>query len=365
MYKILAINPGSTSTKIAVYEDEKLLFKKSIEHSLEEVSKFKTINDQYEFRYETIMKALEEENFNVKELSCIVGRGGPAAPFEAGAYLVDDVLVDTLKYKAKNQHVSLLGGIIAYHMAKELSIPAYIYDAVSTDQFDDIARVSGIKEIERKSAGHILNMRAAGFKFAKERNKKYEELNLIIAHLGGGHSVSIHKKSRIVDLISDDEGPFSPERSGGVPCRDLVDLCYEHEREYVHKLLRGKGGLVSFLGTTDAREVERRINDGDEYAKFIYEAMAYQIAKSIASLGPVVDGQVDAIIITGGLAHSEMLMYMITKRIKYLGEIVIYPGENELESLALGGLRVLRGEEEAHIFRENNIKKFKWQNYMI
>ena len=351
MYKILAINPGSTSTKIAVYHDENLLFKKNIEHSVEEISKYDTINEQYKMRYETIIKVLENEKINLNELSCIVGRGGPAAPFESGAYILDEVLVDALMHKAKNQHVSLLGGIIAYHMANKLSIPSYIYDPVSTDQFDDIARISGIKEIERISAGHALNMRAAGIKVAKEIGKNYEEMNLIITHLGGGLSVSIHKNGRMVDLISDDEGPFSPERSGGVPCRALIDMCYEHDRNYIHKLLRGNGGLISYLGTSDVREVEKRIENGNEYAKFIYDAMVYQIAKSICSLAPVVDGQVDAIIVTGGMAFSKSLTSMLTKKIEFLAPVIVLPGENELEALALGGLRVLKKEEEPHVFQ--------------
>lgn len=351
MHKILAINPGSTSTKIALYDDEKLLFKRSIEHTTEETSKYATINDQYTMRYQIILKVLAEENFNVEELSCIVGRGGPAAPFESGAYLLDETLVDTLMYRSKNQHVSLLGGIISYHMAKDLDIPSYIYDAVSTDQLEDVARISGLKGIERKSAGHALNMRSAGIKTSKALGKKYEDLNLIIVHLGGGISVSIHKNGKMVDLVSDDEGPFSPERSGGVPCRALVDMCYQNERNFVHKQLRGNGGLLSYLGTSDAREVEKRIQQGDEYAKFIYEAMAYQISKSIGSLAPVVGGKVDAIILTGGLAYSEFLMSMIIKNVEFLADVFVIPGENELEALALGGLRVLRGEEEAHILK--------------
>lgn len=355
MHKILAINPGSTSTKIALYEDENLLFKRNIEHSTEETAQYAKINDQYDMRYKTILKVLAEENFNVEELSCIVGRGGPAAPFESGAYLLDEVLVDRLMNKAKNQHVSLLGGIIAYYMASKLNIPSYIYDAVSTDQFEDVARISGVKEIQRQSAGHALNMRAAGIKVSKEMGIKYEELNLIIVHLGGGISVSIHKKGRMVDLISDDEGPFSPERSGGVPCRALIDMCYENDRDYMHKFLRGRGGLLSYLGTSDAREVEKRIEGGDEYASFIYEAMAYQIAKNIGSLAPVVDGKVDAVILTGGLAYSKLLMSMITKKIEYLSKVIIIPGENELESLAMGGLRVLRNEEKARIFKEKEV----------
>jgi len=356
MYKILVINPGSTSTKLALYEDETPVFKRNVEHPMEVITSFETIYDQYELRYNTVMSVLEEEKVDLSQLDCIVGRGGPAIQCQAGAYLLNEDLVNRMRYKPINYHVSLLAGIIAYDLGRKLNIPAYIYDAVTTDEFNDLARFSGIKEIPRISAGHVLNSRAVGRKVAKTLGKKYEELNLIIAHLGGGHTVSIHQQGRIVDLISDDEGPFSPERSGGVPCRALVDLCYQNDRSHMHKLLRGKGGLISYLGTSDAREVERRIDNGDEYAALVYEAMAYQIAKAIGSLCPVVDGKVDAVIITGGLARSERLMASIKKRVSYIAPVFISPGEDELEALALGGLRVLRGEEKPHIFQEEEVK---------
>lgn len=350
MYNILAINPGSTSTKIGLYEDENLLFSHSLDHSVEEIQEFKTINDQYSMRYQAILGVLKEKNFDVKDLSCIVGRGGPVAPLSSGAYILDEVLVDKLKNDPMTDHASLLGGIIAYEMAENLSIPSYIYDAVSTDELEDIARFSGMKEITRESLVHTLNMRASGIKVAKEMGKNYEDLNLIIAHLGGGLSFSVHRKGKMVDIISDDERAFSPERSGGVPSRALAKICYNNDFDHVSKLLRGKGGLASYLETNDAREVEKMIEDGNEYAKDVYEAMAYQIAKGIGQLAPVVDGKVDSIIITGGMAYSEMLMNWIIKRVKFIAPVIIIPGENELESLAMGGLRVLRDEETAHNF---------------
>lgn len=351
MYKILAINPGSTSTKIGLYEDENLLFSHSLDHSVKEIQEFKTINDQYNMRYQAILEVLKERNINIKELSCIVGRGGPVAPLNSGAYILDKGLVDKLMNDPMSQHASLLGGIIAYEMAEDLSISSYIYDAVSTDELEDIARLSGMKEIERRSLVHALNMRASGIKVAKEMGKRYEDMNLIIAHLGGGLSTSVHKKGRMVDIASDDEGAFSPERSGKVPCRALVRMCYSNDFDTMYKLLRGKGGLTSYLGTNDAREVECMIEEGDEYAKKVYEAMAYQIAKGIGELAPVVEGKVDAIIITGGMAYSKILMPWIIKRIEFIAPVIIVPGENELESLAMGGLRVLKGEETAHRFQ--------------
>ena len=350
MYKILTINPGSTSTRIALYEDEILLFKHSIDHSTEELAKYPTIKDQYSMRYEAIINALKENNIDLKELSIIVSRGGPVAPLKSGAYIVDEVLVDKLMSNPLVQHASNLGGLIAYKMGRELNIDALIYDAVSTDELEDIARISGVKEIERKSLIHTLNMRASAIKVSKEMDKDYKELNLIVAHLGGGLSLSIHKKGRMVDVVTDHEGAFSPERSGVLPSEALANFCYQNDKDVVKQMLRGKGGLISYLGTNDAREVEKMIENGDEYAKLIYEALAYQVAKSIGQLATVVDGLVDAIIITGGMAYSELLTSWITKRVKFIAPVVIVPGENELEALASGGLRVLKGEEEVHRF---------------
>lgn len=350
MYKILAINPGSTSTKVAVYEDEKLLFKHTIDHPAEEIAKYPSINDQYQMRYEAVLKALEENNVSVEELSIVVGRGGPVAPLQSGAYLVDEVLVDKLKNDPMVEHASNLGGIIAYEIGKKLNIDAIIYDAVSTDELDDIARLSGLKEIQRRSLVHTLNMRASAIKVAKSMGKNYSDLNLIVAHLGGGLTISVHKKGRMVDIVSDDEGAFSPERAGGLPSSALMDLCYKYDRATVAKMLRGKGGLVSYLGTNDAREVEKMVENNDEYAKLVYQALAYQVAKSIGQLATVVDGEVDAIIITGGMAHSKLLTGWIEKKVKFISQVIIVPGENELEALAMGGLRVLRGEEKVQRF---------------
>ncbi|HEY8361869.1 MAG TPA: butyrate kinase [Tissierellaceae bacterium] len=350
MYKILAINPGSTSTKIAVYEDENLIFKKSINHPVEELEKYHTIYDQYEMRYESILESLKENNIDIEELSIIVGRGGPVAPLKSGAYLVDEVLADKLRNNPMIHHASNLGGIIAYELSKKLGIKAIIYDAVSTDEMDDIARISGLKEIPRRSLIHALNMRASAIKVAKSLGKDYYDLNLIVAHMGGGLSISVHKKGRMVDVVTDDEGPFSPERAGGLPSGALVEFCYKHEKDYVSKLIRGKGGFVSYLGTNDAREVEKRIENNDEYAKLIYEALAYQVAKSIGELATVVEGEVDAIILTGGMAYSKLLTGWIEKRVKFISPVIVVPGENELEALAMGGLRILRGEEEVHRF---------------
>ncbi len=352
MYKILAINPGSTSTKIGLYEDENLIFTHSLDHRADEMAKFQTINDQYPMRHKAILETLKEKKINIKEIDLIVGRGGPVAPLNSGAYLLDEKLVDKLRNNPMIQHDSLLGGILAYEMADELGISSYIYDAVSTDEIQDLARFSGIKGLDRESLVHTLNMRAAGIKLGREIGKDYKDLNLIVAHIGGGISISVHEKGRIVDILSDDEGPFSPERSGRIPARDLVKMCSSMKLEEISSLISGKGGLVSYLGTNDAREVEKMIKDGNKYAEKVYEAMAYQIAKGIGELATVVEGKVDKIIITGGMAYSEILTSWIKKRVAFIGQIKILPGENEIESLAMGGLRVLRGEEKLQRFIE-------------
>ncbi|MCT8975147.1 butyrate kinase [Clostridium sp. CX1] len=348
MYKILAINPGSTSTKIALYEDTNELFKKNIEHSNEEIAKYKNITDQYEMRYKAIMDLLEEMNFDVKELSAVVGRGGLLPPVKSGAYRVNEAMVERLAKRPLVEHASNLGAIIANEISKPLHIPAFIYDSVAVDELQDIARISGMADIKRESFVHALNMRAVAMKVAEKIQKPYEEVNFIVAHLGGGISISVHNKGKMIDIVSDDEGPFSPERAGRVPCKRLIEMCYKNDKNVMKKKLRGEGGLISYLGTNSALEVEKKILSGDEEAKLVYEAMAYQIAKGIGELATVVDGEVDAIVITGGIAYSKMITEWIQKRVKFIANVEIVPGENELEALAFGTLRVLKGEEKAH-----------------
>ena len=351
--KILALNPGSTSTKIALYEDSKEIFKTNIEHPNEELEKYKNIADQYEMRYAAILNILKEKNFDVKELAAVVGRGGLLPPVKSGAYRVNEIMVDRLKNRPVVEHASNLGGIIAFSIAEPLKIPAFICDSVAVDELEDIARISGMADIERKSFVHVLNMRAVAIKTAKEMGKDFKELNLIVAHLGGGISISIIKHGRIADIVSDDEGPFSPERSGRVPCKDLMNMCYKNEKAVVNKKMRGKGGLVSYLGTNSALEVEDMIKNGDKHAELVYEAMAYQIAKGIGELATVVDGKVDRIIITGGIAYSNFITSLIKKSVEFIAPVQIVPGENELEALALGTLRVLTGQEKANEYSDD------------
>lgn len=353
-YRVLVINPGSTSTKFAVYEDEKPILTKSIEHDAAEISKFDNILDQYKMRKEQIHNVLDENNIDLKSINTIVGRCGGLPPVKSGAYKINDEMIDRLRNNPTLEHASNLGAVISYSLANEIGVDSYIYDPVCVDECIDIARPSGLKGMDRHCLTHALNTRAMAIKYAKMHNKEYKDLNLIVAHLGGGISLNVHEKGHMIDFVSDEEGPFSPSRAGRLPITSLIDLCYsgKYTHKEMKKRVRGEGGIYSYMNTFDAREVEAKINDGDEYAKLIYDAMALQIAKSIGELATVVNGVVDAIIITGGIAYSKYMTESIKKRVQFIAPVEILPGENELEALAFGGLRVLRGEEEAKIYKE-------------
>lgn len=353
-YKIFVINTGSTSTKIALYEDEKEVFTKGINHPDELINKYDDVKEQLQMRLKFVRDFLDEKGFDIKELNCVVARGGMVVPVKSGAYEVNELMLDRVENRPVMEHASNLAAPIAYEIAKEAGVPSYIYDSVMTDEFPDIARISGMPDISRASTSHVLNTRAMAIKLSKNLGKKYEDLNIIVAHLGGGISVNVHHGGQIIDLLSDDEGPFSPERAGRVPCRELINLCYsgKFDKKTMQRKLRGNGGLKAYLNTIDAREVEKMIAEGNEYAKLIYEAMAYQVAKGIGELSTVVVGKVDAIILTGGIAHSKMLTSMIEKRVSFISHVEIMAGENEMEALAYGALRVLRGEEEAKEYTE-------------
>jgi len=354
-YHILAINPGSTTTKIALYENSNLIYKETIEHSNQELAQFKTIAEQFLYRKEAVMNALLFKNkYDINILSAVVGRGGMLPPVKSGAYRINEAMVDRLTNRPISEHASNLGALIAFEIAEPLGIPAYIYDPVAVDEMENVARVTGLPEILRVSTSHALNARAMAMKVAKKMNCQYADLNLIVAHLGGGISLSVHHNGKMVDIISDDEGPFSPERAGRIPARLMTKLCFtcKYEQDEILKKLRGKGGLVAHLGTNSALEVENRVKKGDEKAALIYSAMAYQVAKGIGELATVVHGSVDRIILTGGLAQSSMLTESIKERVRFIAPVEIMPGENELESLAYGTLRVLEGTEEAQEYYE-------------
>ena len=347
--KVLAINPGSTSTKIALYEDEKELIVKTLDHPVEEIEKYEKIVDQFEMRKNVVLSFLKDNGYEVSILDAVVGRGGMLPPVKAGAYKVNELMVDRLKNRPLMEHASNLGALIAYEIANLICKPAYIYDSVKVDELNPIARISGMPAIPRSSTSHVLNSRAMAIKLAKKYNKEFNEMNFVVAHMGGGVSLGVYEKGKLVDIISDDEGPFSPERSGRVHCRELINLCFsgKYNKKEISKMLSGNGGLKGYLGTVDAREVQKMIEDGNEEAKLIFEAMAYQIAKGIGELATVVKGKVDAIILTGGIAYSKMITSWISERVESIAPVEIMAGENEMESLALGTLRVLRQQETA------------------
>ncbi|KXH87500.1 butyrate kinase [Sporosarcina sp. HYO08] len=350
-FRILAINPGSTSTKIGVFEGKKLLMEKTLRHSSEEIARFSSIIDQHPFRKQTILETLEKEGINISKLSAVCGRGGLLRPIEGGTYAVNEAMLQDLKKGYAGQHASNLGGILANEIAKGLNIPAYIVDPVVVDELAPIARLSGVASIDRLSIFHALNQKAVARRFAKQIGKRYKELRLIVTHMGGGITIGAHEYGKVIDVNNGlhGDGPFSPERAGTVPAGALVDLSFSGDlyRDEVMKLLVGRGGLVGYLGTNDAVRVEKMIEQGNEEAKLVYDAMAYQIAKEIGSAAAVLKGQVDAIILTGGLAYGKEFIKNISNRIDWISDIIVYPGEDELQALAEGAIRVLSGEEDA------------------
>ncbi|HEY4553469.1 MAG TPA: butyrate kinase [Bacillaceae bacterium] len=350
-HRILVINPGSTSTKIAVYMDDLAIFEKTIRHDMETVQSFPAIIDQYGYRKDLILEALDEEGINLSKLDAVCGRGGLLRPIEGGTYLVNNLMLADLKRGFSGQHASNLGGILAHEIASGLNIPAYIVDPVVVDELEAIARISGSSLFERKSIFHALNQKAVARRAAGQLGSRYEELNLIVAHMGGGITVGAHKNGRVIDVNNGlhGEGPFSPERSGTVPIGDLVALCFSGDYYFdeVMKRIVGQGGLVDYIGTNDARKVERMIASGNEKARLVYEAMAYQVAKEIGAASAVLKGKVDAIILTGGLAYGKSFVEEISSRINWVADVIVHPGENEMQALAEGALRVLKGEEGA------------------
>lgn len=354
-YTILAINPGSTSTKIAVYENEILTFKKSIRHNTEKINSFDTIFDQYEFRREAVLSTLVEEGIELNSLDAIVGRGGMLKPIEGGTYLVNESMINYVKEAPRGEHASNLGCVIAKELGERIGKPAFIVDPVAVDEMDDIARYTGMPEIKRQSLFHALNQKAVALKASKDLGKDYHEINLIVAHLGGGISVGAHKKGRVIDVNNalDGDGPMSPERSGGVPIGPLYKMALSGKLtlKEIKRKNYGNGGMVAYLGTNDGLEIQKRIEDGDEFAKFILDVMSYQISKEIGSAATVLKGDVDAIVITGGLAYDDMIIDHIKERVEFISKVLIYPGEDEMEALAFGGLRVLRGNETSKEYK--------------
>ncbi|GMQ57026.1 butyrate kinase [Vallitalea sediminicola] len=355
-FRILVINPGSTSTKIAVFDNEQQIFEETLRHSTNELEVFDTILEQYTFRKEAIISALEERKIELSSLSTIIGRGGILKPIEGGTYILEDNLIEALRVGAMEKgHACNLAGLIADEIAKELDIKAYIVDPPCVDELKDIARITGLEGTSRISMFHALNQKAVARRVAKKIGKRYEECNFIIAHVGGGISIGAHKKGKVIDVNNalDGDGPFSPERSGELPTGELVDLCFsgKYTKQQVKKLLAGKGGIVSYLGINDVRVVQEMIENGDKKATLIYEAMVYQVAKAIGAMATVLMGEYDRIVLTGGIAYSKMFSEKLRNRISFLGDFEVFPGEDELIALAEGGLRILTGEEKAKIFK--------------
>lgn len=355
VYRILTINPGSTSTKIAIFDNEKNVFEEVLRHSSEEIGKYETIFDQYEFRKNVILETLNEKGINLTKLDAVVGRGGLLKPIEGGTYSVDENMIEDLKVGVMGQHASNLGGIIAHEIAGQLNIPSFIVDPVVVDELNEIARVSGIPQLDRKSIFHALNQKAVARRAAKDMGKAYEDVNVIVAHLGGGVSVGAHEKGRVIEVNNalDGDGPFSPERSGGLPVGQLAKLCFsgEYTLDEIKKLITGKGGLVAYVGSNDGREVVKMIEEGDKKAELVYKAMAYQVSKEIGASAAVLKGKVDAIILTGGIAYDKDFTAWIKEDVEFISDVLIYPGEDEMIALAEGGLRVLRKEESAKIYQ--------------
>ncbi|MEQ2128942.1 butyrate kinase [Caldanaerobacter subterraneus KAk] len=353
MFKVLVINPGSTSTKVALYEDEKEIVRSDITHDVETLKNCKSVIEQLDLRLEAINKWLSENGIKVPELSAIVVRGGLIKPVQSGTYVVNDIMLEDLRKGVGGEHPSNLGGIIGRALADPYGIPVYTLDPVAVDEMEDVARISGLPELPRKSQSHALNIKACIHRYARENNLKEEELNMIVAHMGGGISVAAIKGGRIVDVNNANQmGPFSPERTGSLPSMKVVEICYSGKYTFdeMKKKIVGMGGLVAHLGTNDAREVVKRIEAGDKKAKLVFEAMAYQIAKEIGRMAAVLKGDVKTIILTGGLAYSKPLIEIIIDMVGFIAPITLYPGGDEMEALRDGALRVLRGQETPKIY---------------
>lgn len=353
---ILAINPGSTSTKIAVFRNTREIFLKNIKHSSDELSQFSRITDQYGFRKNIILQELQNAQIDTGNIIVVVGRGGLVKPIASGVYFVNEALINDLKIGIQGQHASNLGGLIAHDIAQAIpGARAYIADPVVVDELEDIARISGHPLFERVSIFHALNQKAIARQHAKSISKSYEELNLIVVHLGGGISIGAHHAGRVIDVNQalDGEGPFSPERSGTLPVGALVKMCFsgEYTQEEIKKMITGKGGYVAYLGTNEAYEVEKLAASGDEKADMIQRAMAYQVAKEVGAMSTVLKGKVDAILLTGGIAYGKPMVNMLSERIAHIAPIFVYPGEDEMRALAMNGLMVHKGETEAREYR--------------
>jgi butyrate kinase len=346
---ILAINPGSTSTKIAIFDGEKKVLSQNISHAAEELAPFPRIIDQHHFREKVILEFLKKNDFDVRSLAAVVGRGGLLGPMASGTYEVNPEMLEFLRNN-KTEHASNLGAPLAHDLAKDVGVKAYIVDPVTVDEMDDLARVTGLPEIPRISIFHALNQKAAARLAARQLGKPYDECRLIVAHLGGGISVGAHVDGRVIDVNNalNGDGPFAPERAGSLPSWSLVELATsgKHDLAALKKMITGQGGIVAHLQVNDMRKVEDMVKAGDARATRIYDAMAYNVAKEIGGLAAAMEGRIDAVVLTGGIAYDEFFVKQIRRRVEFLGRLIVLPGEDEMAALALGALRVLAGEEK-------------------
>ncbi|WP_425058752.1 Butyrate kinase 2 [Sporomusa carbonis] len=347
-YKILTINLGSTSTKLAYYENEECKIKTTLEHSVQELSVFNDLMEQDGYRREAIEKFLRDNGISISDLDAIASRGGHTKPLEGGVYQINETMLEQQASGLYGRHACDVGSKIAYKMAAGTKILPVVVDPPVTDEFIEVARLSGHPELPRQSRFHALNHRATGKRYARDNGKKYEELNLIIAHMGGGITVAAHRRGKMIDATNgiDGDGPFSTNRTGGLPVGALVDLCFSgrYSHKEIKKMLNGEGGLTAYLKENDVRTVEEKAAT-DDYFALCLEGMIYQTCKEIAAMGAVLEGNVDAIVITGGIANSQKITARMKERIGFIAPVVIYPGENEMDALALGALEVLRGNE--------------------
>jgi len=352
--RILAVNPGATSTKYAVFDDEKAVLKKIVEHQGDALEAFNRVFDQCSYRLDLITAGLKEAGISLNTLDAVVGRGGLLKPMPGGTYAVNDRMLDDLEKAERGEHASNLGAAMAFRLAKPLGIPAFIVDPVSVDELQPVARITGFPDLERVSMAHALNMKAVARKVAAELGKKYQDINVVVAHLGTGISLSAQSGGKMIDVVDGkEEGSFGPDRCGGLPASQLVKLCYSGKYTYdeLKRKLFGSGGIYAYLGTKDARDVEKLAAEGNEKAELLLQALAYQVAKDIAALAAVLSGNVERVILTGGIAYSKRIVADITNRVKFIAPVAVIPGEEELESLAAGAGRVLTGEEQARLYQ--------------
>lgn len=359
MHKLLVINPGSTSTKLAIFEDSRLVSEKTLRHSIEEINTFDTVFSQKDFRKKIIMDFLDSQSIKLEDFSAIIGRGGLLRPIPGGTYKVTHEMLSDLRAANFGEHASNLGAILAMELSQrsDSELPAYIADPVVVDEMEPVARISGHPDFERKSIFHALNQKAVARSVALKLGKKYEELNFIVVHMGGGISIGAHNKGKVVDVNNalDGEGPYTPERSGTLPLTSFIKLCYSGKYSYdeIKKLIKGQGGLAAYTKTSDCVEIQKGIARGNAEWELYYFGMAYQIVKWIGKMAAVLKGNVDAIIFTGGIAYDQKyLMPWMKEKVSFIAPVVTIPGGDEELALALAGLRVLNGEERVLIYEE-------------